>query len=442
MNKSDFRLIRSIVGGTWHIHQASAMGLMPLALQYMSGELKVENEISSETKELPSWAKRYLSGFNISGQKSEPYVSEADTWYYDEFPVRVGNVVVIPIIGAISQYDYCGAAGTKTIASWYKKADADPEVLGIIEFKNSPGGAALGTRALADLKTRITKPIIGFVEAMECSAAKYIGAADDYTFASSDECIIGSVGVMTNFSDWSEWYKQKGIKNLDLYSKASPLKNDSYRKAMGGDFSGYTDGLLFKLDQSFMSFMKNQMPGVSSEALEGADYLTQDAIQNGLCHAVGTFEDAYNMALTASKKDLSIFNSNQMSKKVTMEIPEGAVWAVKALGGKTVEAVKPEASTTETKEEPATEAPEATAEAPKTEAPAENPLQAEVTALKAQLSEKDQEVNSLKEGIKALSSNPAAQRTAARQEGNDPAPEKPEAEAEVKMTMADEYDVA
>lgn len=422
------------------------MGLMPLAHRYLTGEMKVEQEIKAEDQGMPSWAKRYLQSFQINGEKSEPYVSDRDTWYYDDYPVKIGQTVVIPVVGAISQYDYCGTAGSKTIAGWYQKAQNDDDVKNIIELKNSPGGSVFGTRYLAEFKSKITKPILGYIDGLECSAAKYIGGVDDFSMASSDECIIGSIGTMTSFQDWSGWYKERGIIVEDLYSKTSPKKNDAYRKALKGDFTGYTDGILFKLDQSFMGFMKQCRPELSKDALDGADFLTQEAIQNGLCDGTGSFDQAYEMVQTLQKKDLSIKNTIQMSK-VTMTIPKGAVWAVKALGGEvvgeTTEDTKAEAEETDTTEG-LNKAPEATAEAPASEATEENPLQAKVAALEAEKKALQEEATSYKNAISAISNNPAAQRTEARQTGNDVQPKTDNADDDMEAlanTPSAEFEV-
>jgi ClpP class serine protease len=277
----------------WHIQQASAVGMMPMIAKFLAGDMQVEDEmeigvgISIEGEKLLN---RYVS------LSAEAYVSERETWYYDNFPVKMGEILMIPIIGAIAQEDYCGTAGTNTVTGWYNKAAQDKEIKAIIEVKNTPGGEVFGTRALAEAKLNVGKPIIGLTQGLECSAGLYIGATDNYKFAVSNDCLIGSCGVMTTFQDWSKWYEKNGIVVTDLYSKDSPLKNDAYRKAVKGDYKGYTDGILFKLDQSFMSFMSEHRPGISPEALQGAEFMSQDAITAGLIDAVGTFQDAYNFA--------------------------------------------------------------------------------------------------------------------------------------------------
>ncbi|PWK27190.1 ClpP class serine protease [Arcicella aurantiaca] len=299
----------------WHIHQASAIGLMPLVMQLMNGELQASAEPPAFVEGISHEAQRNLDMY--AALKAEPYVSDRDTYYYDHFPMKMGEVLMIPIIGAITQEDYCGTAGTNTIMGWYDKAKHDSSVKVIIETKNSPGGAVFGTRGLAEKKLEVKPPIIGHNTGMEASACLYIGATDDYKFASNVDCMTGSCGVMTTFQDWSKWYEENGVKIIDLYSKTSPLKNDSYRRAMNGDFKGYTDGILFKFDESFMSFVKQYRPNVSQEALKGADFLGADAIASGLIDEIGSFEKVYEFAMSAIDNPQIITQKKQptMEKK-------------------------------------------------------------------------------------------------------------------------------
>lgn len=318
MTRNNFRLLRQLMNANmaWHIHQASAIGLMPMVMKFMNGELQaIDNEPVVIGSGIAPDAQRNLDMY--SALKAEPYVSDRDTYYYDHFPMKMGEVLMVPIVGAISQEDYCGTAGTNTITGWYEKAKNDSSIKAIIELKNSPGGAVFGTRSLADKKTTVGKPIVGYTNGMECSAALYIGATDDYKFATNSDCLIGSCGVMTTFQDWSKWYEENGVSVVDLYSKTSPMKNDSYRRAMKGDFKGYTDGILFKFDESFMNFMQAHRPNISQEALKGADFLSEDSLKNGLIDEIGSFETVYEFAMSAIDNPTIITQNKQpkMEKK-------------------------------------------------------------------------------------------------------------------------------
>lgn len=427
--KNRFKFIRSILADPWHMHQASALGLMPVVMQLINGQLKSEfdeDEMTIPEGINPS-AERVISRYQRFS--SEAYVSERDTWYYDDFPIKLsGGILMIPVVGAISQEDYCGTAGTKTISAWYDKALNDPEIKAIIELKNTPGGAVFGTRQLANKKVAFSKPIVGFCEGMECSAGLYLGAPDDYKIIAHDS-IIGCCGVMTSVADYKGYYEKYGIVVTDLYSKTSPLKNDAYRRAMKGDFKGYTDGILFKFDQSFMDFMQEHRTGISKTALQGADFVSEEGIENGLADAVGSFDDAYEKALEFAKNPSLASkqkSNNTMSKKVLMQVPAGAAAFLKAFGATEVTEEKPEQEdTTETPEEAEVETEEkpvagAQAQKPGATETGKDPVARELAEVKALLASQKAEFDAFKAA--ASKSNPAVARSNARQQGPDVAP--------------------
>lgn len=452
--KNRFNLINSIIAKPWHMHQASAMGLMPLVVQLINGELKSEFDDENIIPEgIKPSAVRSIA--NYERFKSEAYVSERDTWYYEDFPIKLdGGILMIPVVGAIFQEDFWGTAGTRTIGSWYDKALNDPEIKAIIEYKNTPGGSVFGTRGLANKKVNfgLKKPIVGFADGMECSAGLYIGAPDHYKIIAPDS-IIGSCGVMTTFADWSAWYKEHGVELIDLYSKTSPLKNDAYRRAMKGDFKGYTDGILFKFDQSFMAFMKEQSPGISKTALQGADFVAEEGVEHGLAHAVGSFDDAYAKALEfaanpslASKQK----SNNTMSKKIMMAVPAAAAALLKMLGATEAQEDTQEQENQDNQDNPEeeTEKPEAGAKTT-TLAAAQAPAQPDANAKKIadlEATVKKQAADFKKqtadfEAFKAAAGkdNPAAQRSAARAQEAEKTPEENEAKASAKMEGEDAF---
>lgn len=317
MKARNFHLVHSINSQSWHMRPESVWGYLPFAIAVMKGEspkLFADDDETGDDEYEKRAKDRWKSQFQMG---SELYIND---WYYDYPPLKInGNVVVIPIMGPIMQDDWCGSAGTKTIQGWYEKARLDPEVVGVIELVNSGGGSVFGTHELADYKVNYSKPIVSYIEGMCCSAAQYIAAGSSYRIASSPNCIVGSIGVMTTFMNFKKYYEAEGIDIIDLYSSTSPKKNDAYRKAQEGDFKGYTDGILFQMDKTFMSFIQQRLPNVSQEALQGADYTAQEGIKNGLIEEIGNFDAAYNKVLSLAQEATTSNNKtpNQtMSKKI------------------------------------------------------------------------------------------------------------------------------
>lgn len=328
MNRSKHNLIYSLNSRNWHMRASSAIGYLPLVVSVLTGENTSffdDDDTSSEKKK--ARAESFMKANAIS---ATPY-EVPDMYYYDFPPFKIGSIGVIPIVGAIMQYDYCGGAGTKTISSWYAQMLQDPEITGIFELANSGGGDVLGTSELANFKliVRQSKPIVTLTEGLCCSAMEYIAAASDYIIATSKSIIAGSIGVMTTYVNFKKYYKKMGVTVEEIYSKDSPLKNHAHRLAADGDYSAYSEGLLFQLDKSFMDFMKENRPQISEEALKGAEYTAELAIENGVIDAIGTIDDAIaKINQLAISKQSNTTNMKQFFQSLGAKL--GVSLAVKA----------------------------------------------------------------------------------------------------------------
>lgn len=307
----------------------TAIGYLPLVVSVLSGETTSffdDDEANDERK-----IARVDSFIKANAISATPY-EVPDMYYYDFPPFQIGNIGVIPIIDAIMQYDYCGGAGTKTISSWYAQMLQDPNIVGIMELANSGGGDVLGTSELANYKLFVKqfKPIVTLSEGYCCSAMEYIASASDYIFATSKSVISGSIGVMTTYVNFKKYYEEKGITVEEIYSKDSPKKNHAHRLAAEGDYSAYANGLLFKLDESFMSFVKEQRPQITPDALKGSEYTSEDAIANGVIDAIGTIDDviAKINELAISKQSNKVTNMKQFFQSLATSL--GITLAAKA----------------------------------------------------------------------------------------------------------------
>lgn len=307
--KDSRRLLSSVFNQAFYLGPEGVGMCMPVFLAFRNGQ---ENPRSMMGSDDAAPKVGFEARFTFS---ATPYVSEEEQYWLDYYPVLTDTgVLVIPVMETLMQYDYCGVPGTSTLAKWYQKGEADPQVKAFLEVSNTPGGAVLGTAEVALAKLACTKTIVTFCEGMSCSGGQYISSASDYTFASSLNCMFGSIGVMISYRDYTEYYESLGIKMIDLYSVDSPLKNAEHRAAKEGDFTQYTEGILYKLDQNFMNFVKATRPGVSELALKGKTMLTQEAQENGLIDGICTFDEALAFALSKSPRKITPKQYTEMSK--------------------------------------------------------------------------------------------------------------------------------
>ncbi|MEA5459122.1 S49 family peptidase [Arcicella sp. LKC2W] len=306
-------LIHSLNSGFWHIRKDSAFAYLPSALNFLG--LTNSPSAFGDTERKEAQAKeaiqRFVSAYSLD---SQPYI---ESWYYDYPPFLVDNVLVIPIMEVIDQEDYCGVAGTNTITAWYEMAAKDSEILGVVELMNSPGGSVFGTDELATYKLSYPKPIVTQVTGMNCSAAQYISSSSNHIQCSSKNCLVGSVGVMTTFRSFKEYYKKQGIDIREIYSKASPKKNEASRLAAEGNDTGYTDGVLFSMDTTFMDFIKTQRPAVTKDVLDGADMTADKGMLNGLVDSIGTLKEAVQKVQELAQNQT---NNTDMSNKTDKKI--------------------------------------------------------------------------------------------------------------------------
>ena len=352
MNFRHRHLIHALNSGIWHMRAESVQGYMPKVISFLTEQNPqsfYDEDSNSEAKKARKTEQisRFVASYSL---EAKPYI---ESWYYDYPPFLVGNVLVIPIMEAIDQEDYCGIAGTNTIRGWYEMAKNDEAVVGVVELVNSGGGSVFGTSELAIYKEDYPKPIVTYTTGLCCSAAYYIASSSKYIVASSKSVIVGSIGVMTTFVNFTNYYKKMGIDVKELYSSTSSLKNDAHRQAQKGNFKAYTDGILFDLDKNFMEFVSKHRADLTQRVLDGADMIAEQGMQEGLIDEIGSMDVAIQKV-----QDLAIVNTNNKmaTEKKKMILTSNAILlgmagALVKAGASNLEVKDVEETTAETTEE-------------------------------------------------------------------------------------------
>lgn len=230
-----------------------------------------------------------------------------------------GVVAVIRIAGAVMKYDYCGAPGTQTIMDIIDELNANTNVHSIVLSIDSPGGAVDGTQQLANKIASSKKPIVAYVNGTMASAAVWFGAASKYRIASSTTDMIGSIGTMVRWTDYSKQDEQMGIKDVEVYATASVNKNIEIREANGStpNYQPLIDNILDPTNEEFISAVKTFLPAANEDVYTGSIYLAKQAQQMGLIDKIGSLSDAINMAQQlAAKQQKQMSNQNQSFAKV------------------------------------------------------------------------------------------------------------------------------
>ena len=274
----NFQLLKNILGSHFFISEEGVETYTPMVQQLLAGGSPKRPEgVSGLFSHMATMGVAYLA---------EPHA-------YMESPVLVDGILIIPVTGPLMQYDMCWSAGTTTIASWYRQGEADPNVKGFLELMNSPGGQVFGIAELSLTKQRLNKPVVTYCEGVCASGGMWIASASSGgIYASSENCVFGSIGVMRSIRNNENAMKASGIITVDVYSKTSPGKNRETRDAKDGNFKTMEGGLLYQMDQNFMQHISVSRPAATDKALEGDVFTTSLAKENGLCDGILSFNEA------------------------------------------------------------------------------------------------------------------------------------------------------
>lgn len=204
------------------------------------------------------------------------------------------SIAVIPVQGAVLKNDFCGAIGTKTISKLSLEAAANPNIIGILYYVDSPGGAALGTAECSTTIYNVSKlkPTLSYCENIQCSAAEWIASSSRYCMANANDfSMIGSIGTYMTL--------QGSAPNdpvfHEIYATASTDKNADVKSALGGDYQPLLDNIINPLNDSFLSGMSRNRYGRGmdkAKVFTGKTFQAKDALKYGLIDGIGTEQDA------------------------------------------------------------------------------------------------------------------------------------------------------
>jgi protease IV len=129
------------------------------------------------------------------------------------FGLSSSQIGVIDITGVI--------LSPETIDTQLRKFGDDPSVKAIILHINSPGGGAAASQEIYHEVLRVRqekhKKIIASVESVGASGAYYIASACDKIYA-NDASLVGSIGVIIEWTNYGELLRWAKLKNVTITS--------------------------------------------------------------------------------------------------------------------------------------------------------------------------------------------------------------------------------
>lgn len=205
----------------------------------------------------------------------------------DKYPL------VINIIGPILKYSSWWYIGTQSIIRIIQKAEQNEKISGILFNIDSGGGMVSGTFELCSVIRECSLPTIAYTNGYMCSAAYAIASACDARIAHPNADLIGSIGTMMSYQDYSAMFEKWGATIYELYASDSSEKNKEFRDLMKGDEKAYTERLN-SINNYFVAAVKESVSGLKDDkkVFKGKTYTPQEALKIGLVNELGDIKSA------------------------------------------------------------------------------------------------------------------------------------------------------
>ena len=213
------------------------------------------------------------------------------------------RIAVISITGMMTKYarfnwDWDSlewiVPGIDDVAALIEYVMKSSDIDGVVLVINTPGGTTQSLIRIEEVLKVRTKPVVALVDGMCASAGMYLASLCDRVIALNKMCSVGSIGVMVQLIDDSQFYKKNGIKIIEVYPPESADKNKAYRDAIDGKMQTMIDEVLTPLAVNFQNVVRAHRP-VNEEVegvLSGKMFYAEDAIKAGLIDEIGGFDRA------------------------------------------------------------------------------------------------------------------------------------------------------
>lgn len=277
---------QQIFSAKWLIHQDVISSFIPIFISFISGHQIDLSQFKDDKK-----AYAVAAGINTATK-------------YDLISAEIpeNSVAVIPVNGVLTTWK------SMEIENNVKLAQANPNIISILFITSTPGGMVVYTDILSNTIKNCLIPTVSFVIGMQASAGMWSMSGVNRIILSSPLDYVGSIGVMTSYTDFSALLKKYGIEQLDLYARKSTRKNEIYRalqdtsKTIEERNDPVLNDLDFTNDFFHDAISANLNIPKDSEVFTGAIYTAQKGIDLGLAHEINpsveyALETAYNLGI-------------------------------------------------------------------------------------------------------------------------------------------------
>jgi signal peptide peptidase SppA len=241
-----------------------------------------------------------------------------------------GDVAVMDVNGIIAKrmdmFDELCSGGTSTekLMKDVQTCLEDPKIKAIVLNIDSPGGEAFGINELSQAvyAGRGKKPIHAYVSGLGCSGAYWLAsAADEITVDKIG--LVGSIGVVTAWTDDQEFYKMLGIRREVVTSTNAPFKRlDFDNESDRAELQRELDSIESVFIKSVARNRKTTVDKVKSDFNQGGVLAGADAVKAGMADAVGSLEEVIKNASRQAKTTASFgaFKNGEMNMSLSEKI--------------------------------------------------------------------------------------------------------------------------
>lgn len=291
------RLLSEIIKGAWMIEPQTALSHLPDVARFLQG-----NDLSTIEKR------------DVEGSHSFITPDGQETRKEQDLPQ--GSVMVVNITGTMIKYGTMCAWGADELVDKMKRAESDNRIMGSILKIDSGGGSVNAIGLYMDFLNNREKPVVALCDTA-ASAAYYTALGSDHIMAENNiSSEFGSIGVMCQIPDFSEYFEKNGVKIHTIYSNLSQNKNEEFHKALNGEYDLIKTESLDPLAKKFQKDVKEYRPNLKLEEpgiLNGKMFYAEKALEVGLIDSIGNMESAISKLKELAGSNNSIFNENNVS---------------------------------------------------------------------------------------------------------------------------------
>jgi protease-4 len=243
--------------------------------------------------------------FAMTANASEAASSNNSQQPQEESPQYVA---IIPINGVMTRYGDMCSYGTEELGAWIKQCIANPEIAGIVLEGDTPGGEVNGVKAFSEIIRDSTKPIVGLVKGMVCSAGVYAFSGCAHIMMEPGEhSQCGSIGVLCV----KETLKDDKISYEIIRSEGSERKaRFNSIEELDEKERNKVNKRLKAIQVEFVETVKVNRKAktgkdVPDEAMNGDVWGVEDSVKLNLVDSEGYIEDAVQLVFKLSQSSNS-----------------------------------------------------------------------------------------------------------------------------------------